>query len=110
MQPYGPPRGQWQQGPQGHPQPPQGYGYGPPVQPPLPQPVARPMSAPKPLARLPLQIGTTATWGAARAAVALFPGLAIVAGGIATLVGGEVEAGAAILVFGGMLVVYAVWH
>jgi hypothetical protein len=37
------------------------------------------------LARLPLQIGTTATWSVGRAAVALFPGLAIV--GVAVYVG-----------------------
>src|SRR5512140_206765 len=71
---------------------------------------ARPMTAPKPLARLPLQIGTTATWGAARAAVALFPGLGILAAGVATLVGGETRAGAGVLVLGGALVIYAVWH
>ena len=35
-----------------------------------------------PLARLPLQIGTTATWSAARSALTLFPSLAIVAFGV----------------------------
>ena len=66
--------------------------------------------APKPLARLPLQIGTTATWGAARGAVALFPGLAIIAAGVAMLIGVDGEAGIAVIAFGALLVVYAIWH
>ncbi len=38
--------------------------------------------AASPLARLPLQIGTTATWSAARAALTLFPGIAILGSAI----------------------------
>jgi hypothetical protein len=37
----------------------------------------------RPLARLPLQIGTNAAWGAGRAAATLFPGLACMGGTVA---------------------------
>lgn len=68
------------------------------------------------LARLPLQIGTTATWSAGRAAVALFPGLAVmgsaVALGIADLsdLGDSFKLLLLLLVIGGLLVFYALMH
>ena len=49
-----------------------------------PQALAPPRG--KPLARLPLQIGTTATWSAGRAAVAIFPGLFCTLLGVLTAV------------------------
>jgi hypothetical protein len=68
------------------------------------------------LARLPLQIGTTATWSAGRAAAALFPGLAIlgVAVAVAMALGSNVSDGGrlviALVVLGLMLVGYAIAH
>src|ERR1700722_6778081 len=77
-----------------------------------------PMSPPPEsvLARLPLQIGTTATWSAGRAAAALFPGLAIlgVAVAVAMALGSNVSDGGrlviALVVLGLMLVGYAIAH
>ena len=69
-----------------------------------------------PLARLPLQIGTTATWSAARAALGLFPGLALL--GIAVYIpiaANDFNAGILISALfvalpGGLLTVFAVMH
>lgn len=69
-----------------------------------------------PLARLPLQIGTTATWSAARSALALFPGLAILGGAIAIPIsanvvdGGTIFAALLVALPGGLLTVFAVMH
>jgi hypothetical protein len=75
-----------------------------------------PMAGPTPLARLPLQIGTTATWSAARSALALFPGLAILGGAIAIPIsanrvdGGTIIAALMVALPGGLLTVFAVMH
>jgi hypothetical protein len=63
------------------------------------------------LARLPLQIGTTATWSAGRAAAVLFPGLAIIGAAI-SLAASVHDPRAAIffLLPGVLLIVYAVSH
>ncbi len=69
-----------------------------------------------PLARLPLQIGTTATWSAARSALALFPGLAILGAAIyipisANVVdSGPIVAALFVALPGGLLTVFAVTH
>ncbi len=137
-----PPQGYGQQPPQGYgPPPQQGYGqqppqgYGPPPQqypqqqPPQQQPQqAQPQQRPpagvgaasKPLARLPLQIGTTSTWSAARAAVALFPGLALMLCGVVTALVSDAKDDDAIsltatlwpltFVLGPLLLVYGVFH
>ncbi|HEX7604112.1 MAG TPA: hypothetical protein VF316_20985, partial [Polyangiaceae bacterium] len=64
----------------------------------------------KPLATLPLQIGTAAVWGAARGALTLFPGLAaIVLGIVLGFVYDWPGEGAMLPVaLGGLLVAYAV--
>lgn len=117
-----------------------GQNYPPPYQPPPPYPLQRqpqrhgappqPQLAPPPqmqnapmtnagsapLARLPLQIGTTATWSAARSALALFPGLAILGAAIYIPISADVvDSGpifAALIVAlpGGLLTVFAVTH
>ncbi|HEY5240810.1 MAG TPA: hypothetical protein VIJ22_05060, partial [Polyangiaceae bacterium] len=63
------------------------------------------------LARLPLQIGTTATWSAGRSAAALFPGIAIV-GGAAAIVATihAVKLALVVMVPGVLLIVYALGH
>ncbi len=78
-----------------------------------PAAVLAPPGAPgKPLARLPLQIGTTATWGAGRAAATLFPGIAILVGGggLALNAGGDLEGVAILAVLGVLFIVYAGYH
>lgn len=76
----------------------------------------QPTQQPTPLARLPLQIGTTATWSAARAAVALFPGLAILGCAIyigatsSSFDGGVLISCLLVALPGGLLTVYAVMH
>ncbi|HEY1697287.1 MAG TPA: hypothetical protein VGG39_34235 [Polyangiaceae bacterium] len=63
------------------------------------------------LARLPLQIGTTATWSAGRSAATLFPGLAIVVAAAAIYATTHFLAVAlAVLLLGGLLVVFALGH
>jgi hypothetical protein len=63
------------------------------------------------LARLPLQIGTTATWSAGRAAAVLFPGLALVGAAVSLVVSIHDGRGAIILLLPGvLLVVYAFGH
>ncbi|MGH7281847.1 MAG: hypothetical protein ACRELY_10015 [Polyangiaceae bacterium] len=84
------------------PPPPQSVNYGAP-----------PQAAP--LACLPLQIGTTATWSAARAAVALFPGLAILGGAIylpfaARSPNNVIVAAFLLALPGGLLTVFALMH
>jgi hypothetical protein len=72
---------------------------------------ASPVGTDAVLARLPLQIGTTATWSAGRAAAVLFPGLALVAAAIG--VGASVHdprVAAVLLIPGALLVIYAVSH
>ncbi|HEX3343672.1 MAG TPA: hypothetical protein VHS09_03825 [Polyangiaceae bacterium] len=63
------------------------------------------------LARLPLQIGTTATWSAGRSAATLFPGLALL-GAAAAIVASthSVRLGLVVTVPGALLVVYALGH
>jgi hypothetical protein len=63
------------------------------------------------LARLPLQIGTTATWSAGRSAAALFPGIALIGAGLglmATLPVGKLAL--VVVVPGVLLVVFALGH
>jgi hypothetical protein len=63
------------------------------------------------LARLPLQIGTTATWSAGRSAAALFPGIALVGAGLAIVVTLQtVKLALVVLVPGVLLVAFAVGH
>src|ERR1700722_5165707 len=72
-----------------------------------------PMSPPPEsvLAVLPLQIGTTATWSAGRAAAALFPGLAVIGAGVAIVATVHtVKLGLAVVVPGALLVAYALGH
>jgi hypothetical protein len=130
------PQGYGQQAPQGYgQQAPQGYGqqapqgYGPPPQqypqqsapqgqPPRPAVAAGPAS--KPLARLPLQIGTTSTWSAARSAIALFPGLALMLCGVLTAVLSDAKDDDALsltvtlwpltFILGPLLLVYGFFH
>jgi hypothetical protein len=74
----------------------------------------------KPLARLPLQIGTTSTWSAARAAIAIFPGLACMLIGVLTALLSDSKGDDAIsltialwpltVVLGPMMLVYGVIH
>jgi hypothetical protein len=61
------------------------------------------------LVRLPLQVGTTATWAVARAAIALAPGLALLALGLWSLLrlDGGAELSLALALAGGILVAYA---
>ncbi|MEO7112806.1 MAG: hypothetical protein ABI183_20350 [Polyangiaceae bacterium] len=104
------------------PQSQQQYGVPPPqsqhgAPPPQMQNAPPPGAAgPTPLARLPLQIGTTATWSAARSALALFPGLAILGGAIAIPIsanvvdGGTIFAALLVALPGGLLTVFAVMH
>ncbi|HEX7667275.1 MAG TPA: hypothetical protein VF407_22240 [Polyangiaceae bacterium] len=98
---------QQQQQPYSHPHP--------PPQPPPPV-MANANAGPAPLARLPLQIGTTATWSAARSAVALFPGLGIIGGAIAIAVTAGSFDGTTVLYTaffalpGILLTVFAVMH
>ena len=76
------------------------------------------MSAPPQnvLARLPLQIGTAATWSAGRAAAALFPGLALIGGAIALAVAFAKDSTdgfklvLALVVMGLLLMGYAIAH
>lgn len=63
----------------------------------------------KPLARMPLQIGTAATWSAGRAAATLFPGCASLGAGIVFL-STNGEAGIWPVLAGGLLVPYAGFH
>jgi hypothetical protein len=63
------------------------------------------------LAVLPLQIGTTATWSAGRAAAALFPGLAVIGAGVAVVATvHSVRLGLAVVAPGALLVAYALGH
>jgi hypothetical protein len=63
------------------------------------------------LARLPLQIGTTATWSAGRAAAVLFPGLALIGAAISLLLSiHDGRAAIIVLLPGVLLVVYATGH
>jgi ribosomal protein L40E len=68
----------------------------------------------KPLARLPLQIGTTAAWGAARAAISLFPALGLIGLGVllfAHELGNDAaELGAWPCLVGLLLLVYGLIH
>ncbi len=93
----------------------------PPLQPTVPTVPSAQLAPPAatPLARLPLQIGTTATWSAARAAVALFPGLAFLGGAVYCVINAvqkDVPPIAAVMLTamvalpGVMLTVYAVTH
>jgi hypothetical protein len=82
-------------------------GYAPIV----PVPQAPPGEGAGVLARLPLQIGTTSTWSAGRAAAALFPGFALL--GVAVMAAthiGSFTLVAAIGAVGGMLILYAIGH
>jgi hypothetical protein len=65
------------------------------------------------LARLPLQIGTTSTWSAGRAAAALFPGFALIGAAVSMMIhlGGDgIRLVLAVAAVGGMLVIYAIGH
>ena len=63
------------------------------------------------LARLPLQIGTTATWSAGRSAATLFPGLALVGGAVALVATFHiVKLAIVILVPAVLLIVFAIGH
>jgi hypothetical protein len=63
------------------------------------------------LARLPLQIGTTATWSAGRSAATLFPGIALVGAAVAIVVAiHTVKLGLVVLVPGVLLVAFAIGH
>jgi len=63
------------------------------------------------LAVLPLQIGTTSTWSAGRAAATLFPGLAIIGAAVGVMAMVHIgKLGLFIAVPGVLLVVYAVGH
>jgi hypothetical protein len=67
--------------------------------------------AERPLVRLPLQVGTTATWAIARAAVAAAPGLGLIVLGIWSLIAFESgEVAVAIGATGGLLVFYAGYY
>ena len=82
-------------------------GYAPPVVAPLPVPA----EAAGVLARLPLQIGTTSTWSAGRAAAALFPGFALL--GVAVMAAshiGDARVVVALAAVGVMLILYAIGH
>ena len=80
-------------------------------QPSAPLASVAPVAPAPPLARLPLQIGTTATWSAARAAVTLFPGLALAGCGVFVGIGsGSPIAGIVVAVPGILLVVFAATH
>ncbi len=103
-----------------HPYGPQHYGQQPFPQRPPPPVAAFHRPRVKPLARLPLQIGTTSTWSAARAAIAIFPGFALILSGALTAAlssAGEDDALSLTLTFwpatvvlGPMLVVYGFIH
>ncbi len=79
-----------------------------------------PAPAGKPLARLPLQIGTTSTWSAARSAIALFPGLGLVLCGAITAVLSDTKDDDAVsltvalwpltFVLGPLLLAYGLFH
>ncbi|MEO8877932.1 MAG: hypothetical protein ABI461_20230, partial [Polyangiaceae bacterium] len=90
--------------------------YGPPPPASLTPLTPQNSAGPVPLARLPLQIGTTATWSAARSAVTLFPGLAIIGGAIWFAIAandfnvGVVLAALLFALPGGLLTVFAVMH
>jgi hypothetical protein len=63
------------------------------------------------LARLPLQIGTTATWSAGRAAATLFPGIALMGAAVAVVIGVHaVKLALVILVPAVLLIVFAIGH
>jgi hypothetical protein len=63
------------------------------------------------LARLPLQIGTTATWSAGRAAATLFPGIALVGAAVAVVASVHtVKLALFILVPAVLLIVFAIGH
>jgi hypothetical protein len=63
------------------------------------------------LAVLPLQIGTTATWSAGRAAATLFPGVAIIGGAVAVVASiHSVKLALVIAVPGGLFIAYALGH
>jgi hypothetical protein len=84
-----------------------------PVPPPYPQAPPPGQAQAQPLARLPLQIGTTATWGAARAAASLFPSLGCIVGGVILLVNASSDdngSGFVGILIGGLLLVYACIH
>jgi hypothetical protein len=63
------------------------------------------------LARLPLQIGTTATWSAGRSAATLFPGIALIGAAVAIVVSVHaVKLALVVMVPGGLLIAFAVGH
>lgn len=113
--PYGPPQPPFPQHPAPHAQPPYAPPQGGHAHAAAASAVAPPRApagpAGKPLARLPLQIGTTATWGAGRAAATLFPGIAFIGGGFA-LVSEAHEAEVLIFpaILGGLFIAYAFTH
>jgi hypothetical protein len=77
----------------------------------VPAPAAASSEVAGVLARLPLQIGTTSTWSAGRAAAALFPGFALLGvSGMTAAHIGDFRLVLAIGVVGGMLILYAIGH
>lgn len=96
----------------GHPQPPYAAPPAPHAAAQAAQPHAPAGPAGKPLARLPLQIGTTATWGAGRAAATLFPGIACIVGGFALLAAADSDLEAMVFpaIVGGLFIAYAFYH
>jgi hypothetical protein len=88
-------------------------GHGPlvPAQSPAQAPAQAPAEGEGVLARLPLQIGTTSTWSAGRAAASLFPGFALIGAAFSLMFHvGDVRLFLAVGAVGGMMIIYAIGH